>query len=808
MTFYTVAFAQIMSRSERSAFEARHKTKIKSVTAPDESAPSAYESFVVTIASIDDGMLRPMNDLASHPAFKSTVTTAARLPGHVILGPTYVGANRHRMVLIATSSSTTLGSGVMVAELDISNFFAVYAADHFPAGLQVRLIERDSEATEENIFLPIIGRFNPPDDVEETEIIRLVDGQARWDLNWDVTYQYLGGPPDAAAALIRIGGTALSILLFGAIGFLAFQNIRFHTQVADQTAALSQNSMIVQLTMDSIDQGFAVWNADQRLVVWSRCCNDFWLNPPKSILRVGMHLRQLLSHLAASGAFGPDANESTIDRELQRISAAGQNSEDRFVLPTGRHAHVRRFPLERGGYVAVYSDVTQHEEDTQRLNQANENLARGKEIADAASRAKSEFLATMSHEIRTPMTGVIGFADFLLEEDLPEHCRAMVHSIKGSAGNLLSIINEILDLSKLEAGKMEIENIDFHVSTLLPEIASFFQDSKNDRVSIKLDVADDFPAAINGDPIRLRQILMNLIGNAVKFTNAGRITIRAGVEQTGSKPEYLRFAVIDTGIGIPQSTVPKLFTDFTQADASITREFEGTGLGLSICKRLVELMGGKIGVDSKLGVGSTFWFTLPYIAATTEIEEYSNDAGKSSKRVATSRELKILVAEDNAVNQKIISKTLEAFGHKAEIVENGERVLQAHHDKHFDLILMDVRMPKISGIDATRMIRRMSDGKSQIPIVALTADAMAEHKKEYIEAGMDAVATKPIDRFDLAQTINEVMGEEIHALSVMKSDTMTADTDQSETGDGPETAAAVDDFLANIEALVEVSKQT
>ncbi|MGJ3259083.1 MAG: ATP-binding protein [Rhodospirillales bacterium] len=400
------------------------------------------------------------------------------------------------------------------------------------------------------------------------------------------------------------------------------------------------------------------------------------------------------------------------------------------------------------------------EESTAKMTEMAERYAVEKDRAEASERSKSEFLASMSHEIRTPMTGVMGFADMLLDSPLAPEDREKVIKIKGATQSLLTIINDILDLSKLDAGRLSIENLDFNVRAAVEEVLDLVRErARVKKLQLDFQFLDDMDVGMNGDPTRFRQILINLVGNAVKFTHKGGVSVH--VSQSGEgENRTIEFRVIDSGIGISPENQKRLFTDFSQADASITRHYEGTGLGLAISKRLVELMGGNIWVESEVGAGSQFCFRLPFRKAISDVTDAMRH--HAAEHFVTRRRLNVLVAEDNKLNQRIIAATLDKFGHDATIVENGEQAVEQVGKGEFDLILMDIRMPGMSGPEAARAIRARHDHAADIPIIALTADAMEEHIRGYLEAGMNACVTKPIDRAHLVATINEVLDEEVH----------------------------------------------
>ncbi|SCA56876.1 putative Histidine kinase [Candidatus Terasakiella magnetica] len=398
------------------------------------------------------------------------------------------------------------------------------------------------------------------------------------------------------------------------------------------------------------------------------------------------------------------------------------------------------------------------------ITEQKHKLVQARDDAETANKTKSEFLAAMSHEIRTPLTGVMGFADLLLVDDIPQESKQKAMRIKGSTEALYRIINDILDMSKLEAGKFNLEMNDFDLQKLVKEVTDLFEKSRRTDKNVvwELHFSDDFPQGIHSDITRIRQILMNLLGNAFKFTQEGTISIHCEMTEDDEGQPFVKFSVIDTGIGIADDTINMLFTSFTQADASISRKFEGTGLGLAICKSLIDLLGGEIGVESQEGKGSTFWFTLPYKEAT-DIQSQDEPKALATDYKAL-RPLNILVAEDNRVNQHIIQKFMEAYGHKITIAANGLEALNAHKENPYELILMDVRMPEMDGPEATRNIRQLSGEPANVPIIAITADAIKQHIEGYFEAGMNAFVPKPFNWVQTILAINNVMDEDIHVL--------------------------------------------
>jgi PAS domain S-box-containing protein len=495
---------------------------------------------------------------------------------------------------------------------------------------------------------------------------------------------------------------------------------------------------------------------------------------------VGKKLHGIMHHTRADGTPYPE-EDCAIYTSIRDGNGIHSDEEvfwraDGTSFPAEYWAHPIRREGNALGAVVTFLDITERK-------RAQESLRKSKEAAEAGSRAKSEFLANMSHEIRTPMNGIIGMTDLALDTPLTSEQREYLSLVKSSANSLLHLINDILDFSKIEAGKFELEGAEFKIRDLFSDtLKTLAVRASQKHLGLSCRVADDVPIAVIGDSTRLRQLIVNLVGNAIKFTEHGNIGVDTELESQTSDAVQLHLRVSDTGIGIPLEKQQLIFESFAQADGSTTRRFGGTGLGLTISRRIVELMGGRMWVESEVDKGSVFHFTitLRHASAQTfdsprteyyriqgvsdlDANDNQSDEAASGLEAPQERRLNILLAEDNSVNQKLAIRLLEKAGHSVVLAATGKealKLLEQALPPGFDVALMDIQMPEMGGLEAAAAIRDAEKSSGQhLPIIAITANAMSGDRERYLTGGMDGYISKPIDARGLFAEIRRCLTE-------------------------------------------------
>ncbi len=425
----------------------------------------------------------------------------------------------------------------------------------------------------------------------------------------------------------------------------------------------------------------------------------------------------------------------------------------------------------------VIDDITENK-------MVEEEIRKAKEVAEKTSKAKSEFLANMSHEIRTPLNGVLGMIDLTLLTNLTSKQKENLYIAKKCAHSLLAVINDILDFSKIEAGKMDMKKLDLEIRPFIKETLHIHKVNANNKgLDFKYRISKEIPEILIGDSNRLEQILNNIVGNAIKFTEVGSVVAEIDKYMKTDSKIYLKFAISDTGIGIGKNEIPLLFQSFSQIDGSTTRKHGGTGLGLVISKRLIEMMGGKIWLESEKDQGSTFHFILAFgVADQKGLRRKENKSEEYPKRKEIEK-ISILLVEDNKINQLVTKQMLEERGYEVYIASNGKKALEILDKKNFDVILMDIQMPEMDGIEATRRIREVEKEKNiHYNIVALTGYAVEGDKERFLSSGMDAYLSKPIQMKELFESIDNMVKNKKNPLQSIKKEIQSLEREERDKG--------------------------
>lgn len=622
----------------------------------------------------------------------------------------------------------------------------------------------------------------------------------------------------------------------------------------DEAASLKEEAARFQLVSDATDHAVVVTDADGYLI---------WVNPGFTEM-TGYEPEEVVGRKPGHFLRAPEADPSTaakINRGLRELT--GFDAETLNMRKDGTRFWARievRPSFDDNGnlqhFIGVERDITEEkrthaalesnrkelqqrivdlqtakselEEERSKLAAFASELSMAKDAAENANRAKSEFLATISHELRTPMNGVLGMADLLINSPLNSEQQDHARAIRESGKSLLVLLNDILDLSRLEESGLELEYVEVRLSDVVTTVLDVMGANAREKdLELVTEIDPAIPEIVMGDPTRMRQILFNLTSNAIKFTDTGRITVRVAPDPE-SGADFISCSVTDTGIGIAEDAQKRLFERFSQADSSISRTHGGTGLGLAICRELAELMGGTIEVESELGKGSAFKVSLPLSVpddrshpAPAEAKDTGtiNNAPASTDAAVpsdTPAGWRVLVAEDQPINAKLIKAIMDRLGHEIKVATNGVEVIKELREDTFDLVLMDIQMPEMDGVLATKVIRSSDADWKEIPIIALTAHAMAGTRETYLQAGMDGFVSKPISIDLLVDEMNRVMIEKgreplpsASAALDEKAPAAKADAPdaQQEEAAEPDVEAFLTDLLDDIEESEEKEKK-
>ena len=564
------------------------------------------------------------------------------------------------------------------------------------------------------------------------------------------------------ALLIGLGSTVITFTLLGLFQLLRRQFRHLANSAGDlrrtavalrcSEAALASKSRVLETTLRYMDQGIMMITTDRKVVFWNARVSVL-LDLPETLLAKEPSFDEVRAYQWQIDEFSQTPAELKDAIYVDGMLSVPHVYERR--RPNGQVLEIRSVPMPDGGVVRTYTDITDRKKAEEFAAAARDQAEAARAAAEKANQAKTEFLANMSHEIRTPMNGIIGMNELMLRSDITETQREWAAGIQESAQALLSIIDDILDISKLEAGKVDLERTDFHLGdTIRAAVGLLHPFAQEKGLNLICTIDPAIERRVHGDPFRLRQVLVNLIGNAVKFTERGKVEVRAATDP--SDPILIRIEVEDTGIGMAPATLGRLFQKFAQADSSISRRFGGTGLGLAISRELTELMSGTLTGESTEGKGSLFRVMLPLLDAAGELS--GGGPGDEAPEPVT-RPLHVLVADDNATNQRLLTALLQRAGYGVTVAANGRKAVEAIVRERFDVVLMDVQMPIMDGIQAVNHIRALPPPHCDIPIIAVTADALHGAAERYLAVGMDGYLSKPLSSVALFEAVNTFAAE-------------------------------------------------
>jgi two-component system, sensor histidine kinase and response regulator len=680
------------------------------------------------------------------PDVAATLLLASARPNQFILSPPFKSESGRAVSAIALSASAASEAAIVVGTLNYDTLLDGMRSGPVPPGIYLTLRGRFLGQPDQKSVVA------PPKDLafQHVSTTRVATAGADMEISWVATREFDGGPSYGLALAGLLGGLGLTIGLSLFIGFLLRRNRQIERKVDEATLALRQSSARLQHILDASPVGVAITTDNVARFTNPRMEEMF-------ALRVGSDVPDLYVVPGQRTALLDQLDRKGIVRDFG-VRLRGPDGEIRDSLTTLMH-------MEYDGQEGVLAWVV----DVTELKTIQSALSEAKVVAEDAAKAKAEFLANMSHEIRTPMNAIIGLAHLCLRTDLSAKQRDYVSKVHNAGTSLLSIINDILDFSKIEAGKLDVENVTFEIDSVMSNISTMVAQKIQDKdLELLFNISPDVPPALLGDPLRLGQVFINLLGNAVKFTETGDISLIGELlERTGDKVK-LRFSVKDTGIGMTKEQASRLFQAFSQADTSTSRKYGGTGLGLAISKRLVELMGGSIWVVSEPGQGSTFsftgWFGLSEAAPRWVVPT----------RLGS---LKTLIVDDNASAREVLEELLTTLGGEIEQVASGAEAIDAvkcaDAGRPFDLVLLDWRMPGLDGVETARRIRTDSSIKRLPAIVIVTAFGREEVHTEAESAGVDGFLVKPVNRSMLVDMLVEIFAPE-HGAAVREATTATS----------------------------------